>query len=455
MRLIAFATILVFFFAQFALARDEIKYMDYIALSLEEKVQEIDLATIANLVQRQNIELAISKNQIKQAEATMYGSIAGFLPSISFSNSIESFKGGEIIFGAEPVELDRRTFRPTISLDYQIQTGGKPIFQLMSNVRRLKRARSAKSTALQGALLDASAEYFSWLKDINSLTAAETSLQEAETQLSLSESRANNGFATQLEVMQSKTKLAEAQNIKIRVQNQAKISETNLASTLNIPLTTELKPWSKELKPLTLYDENLSIAECMQSAVENRPDIKETFYQIEEARSNLGVAVSELFPVINLNAYFRGIGPQPDDLRETRRTFIEARTDLLRNMGVGTIANIKLSKERVKEAMLRKQAQLNEVQKTLAKAYYDYKLYGDQLKSTSTKLESAEEAYRIAINRLQNGLGQNIDVIQAQTELSLTRLEYQTTVMNYNIAQISLLYETGRLKPDVLASVIE
>lgn len=46
-----------------------------------------------------------------------------------------------------------------------------------------------------------------------------------------------------------------------------------------------------------------------------------------------------------------------------------------------------------------------------------------------------------------SGSGISLDVVQAEKDLADSRQEYYTAVMNYNIAQLKLLFQTGQLTP--------
>jgi outer membrane protein TolC len=49
-------------------------------------------------------------------------------------------------------------------------------------------------------------------------------------------------------------------------------------------------------------------------------------------------------------------------------------------------------------------------------------------------LEDAREAYAIALNRYEEGVGTNIDVIDSQVALTQTESSYTQALCDYNIA---------------------
>ena len=111
------------------------------------------------------------------------------------------------------------------------------------------------------------------------------------------------------------------------------------------------------------------------------------------------------------------------------------------------ISQIGQERIRVKEAMLQKEKQLYDIQKELSESYLSSSMYQSQMKITQQKVETAAESFKIARHRRMSGMGMNLDVIQAAKDLAEARQEYNSAVMNYNISQLKLLFQTGQLTP--------
>ena len=67
----------------------------------------------------------------------------------------------------------------------------------------------------------------------------------------------------------------------------------------------------------------------------------------------------------------------------------------------------------------------------------------------------ANETLAQARDRFSAGVADNLEVVQAGKDLADARQEYYSSVMNYNIAQLRLLFQIGQLTPQrVLASLV-
>jgi OMF family outer membrane factor len=408
---------------------------------------KIDLPQIVNLVSNKSLDVALAKNQVEQAKGYLLGSFADLMPSLRAQQSVERFNGGEIFFGSQPVNLNRTTMRPTLSADYQIQTGGKAIFNILAYKNEFERTKVDTSRVFQETLLNTASQYFTWLRDISSIAVANQSLSEANTQVDILQSRFEQGFATKLEVLQAQTVCSDKKSLLLKAQNQKDITEITLSANLNLPLLIKIAPEEEKLNPIRFVETDLSLNQFYEIARKERPDVKELDYLIKEAKSRLGSSIADLFPTVGLSGYYRGIGPNLDSLDRSRQGMYSISVDLLRNLGLGTMGNIKVSREKIQEAVLKKEKQLKEIEKSLAESYYNVGLYKEQMNVTQQKIKETEEAYRIALARLQNGVGIYLDVAKAQTDLTQARLDYLSAVMSFNNAELKLLYETGQLSP--------
>ncbi|MDJ0625956.1 MAG: TolC family protein [Candidatus Caenarcaniphilales bacterium] len=414
----------------------------------------LDLEKVVNLAISQNLDILIASSRLRQSQGQLISSFADLLPSIRFSSSIERFEGGEVFFGADPINLDRTTQRFGVFGDYAFQTGGKFFFQVASSKNRLNQAKEFRNRSFQLALRDSVISYFTWLNDIARNEVAQQSLEESISQLSLTQARLKNGFATQLELMQNSTLKSENENLVLETKNRELISSVNLAALLNVPVGNELVTNEDFLKPITFLDQDFSIEEAIRIAANNRPDLRELKYAITESKYNFASAIADFFPTLSASGFVRQIGPDLNDLDNSEQGIISLDIDVLKNLGVGRIGNLKSTKASISEAKLNHEKQLVEATKQIAKAYYDKNLFEDKLRVASDKLKSSAEAYRIALARLKSSVGINLEVVQALTKYTEARLQYKTAAANFNSAQIALLYEVGLLTPEQVVNNI-
>jgi outer membrane protein len=416
--------------------------------------RKIDLPTLVGLVEKQNLDIALTNSRINQARANYLGSYANLMPSVRAQQYVEKFTGGDIFIQAKPVSVDRITYRPRVMLDYQLPLGGKPLFQIQASKLRLEKAKADHKQNQQAALLEAVAEYYAWLRDIANKTVAEQLLKEADLHVQINEAKLNRGYGTRLEVEQAKVEQAERKNALIDAKNEEINAATTLASYLNLPLDDLLVPTDATLAPTLFWTKGeTTMIALYKMAEENRPDVQGLAHQIKALKAQYHAAFSDLFPTVGVTSYYGGVGPK-DNLRETFQRGVYLSVDLLRNMGVATLGSIQLSKAQIQESMILREHKLNEIRQSLAKAYHDWQKYQNKLEVTQQKVAAAQEAYRISKARKTKGFGIELEVLKAQSDLSTASQELQDTIYHYNTSQLRLLYETGQLTPISILSTI-
>lgn len=412
----------------------------------------LDLKTVVGLTLAQNLDIQISEIQLDQAKSDYIGSFAWLMPSLRGQLFFERFNGSDIFIQETPVDVDRDTFRKRLSAEYQIPLGGKPYFMIKA-ANALKQSRNfALDNTTQKALLDALTQYYQWQRDASKIQAAEIAIKQAKGLVDLQEKRKDTGYGMQLDVEQAKIQLADRESDKLDVENNHQNSEVILATTLNVPVTTNLETGQDLLTPNNLIENNTSLEDMLAISFEKRPELKDLQQQIKSAKAQYQGSYSDLLPTVGLGGYVGDVGPF-SNLRETISRSISINYDLLRNMGVGTIGNIKSLRAKWQQTLLQLQKKNNEIQRSIADAYYDWQYQQKQLSIAQTKVKAAEQAEKIAQARLNTGFGLQLEILKAQADLAQARMDYYEAIYQANVAQLRLLYETGQMTPEKLGAI--
>lgn len=418
-----------------------------VTASLKEINVKLDRPTLIGLVEKNNLDLRIADSRVGQAKGAYVGSYANFMPSIRGQLYVERYNGGTIIIQATPIDVKRVTYRPRLSFDYQLPLGGKPIFQVRAARFKLASQDYARDQTLQNALFDALAQYYQMVRNRMSRVITEQSLASMEMLVKVNEAKLKSGFGTRFEIEQAKVQLAERANQLLEARNDAAISSIALASTLNLPVESEFTPDVDALTPIRFIDPQLPMSHFLAKADAQRPDLKQLAAEIKVARAAYQASFSDLLPTFGITSYIGGVGPKTDQLRSIYQRGISLDIDLLKNMGVNTVGNLKTARARLAESIAEREKQVNEIHRQLATAYLDWQRYAQQIHVMKQKADAAEEAYRLSMARFKTGFGIQLEVLQAQTEYTNAIREIQTAILNYNTAQLKLLLTAGRLTP--------
>ncbi len=410
----------------------------------------VDIENLLYTIENQNLDIAISESRIKDAKGNMIRSIAPFMPSIVGEYSYENYDGGQVFVDERPVLVKRTTHLPKASLSYDIPLGGRPIFQLKASRSEFHRAQLRRDRIYQSSLFEGLKAYFNLLHNYSKLTVTEQSLEEARMDRALTQRKFELGFVKKLDVMERQGIEADKKSQVLESKNQVNLSKLKIATLLNVPLTWEIQLKQKTIQPFSLLKKNTTLEGYLQTAHTQRPDIQEMDREIKEAKLAYKMIRSDILPSLNLSSYIGGVGSVPGNLNQIKQYGGKMFVNVFKNMGVETWGNLKSAKAKIQEAILIKQRKLNDIYQTISEDYYNTQMYQEQMKVMTQKRGATQEAYRIAHLRKQAGMGTTLEMTQLETAMIQAKMDYSSSVLNYNISQSKLLYETGQLTTDTI-----
>lgn len=120
------------------------------------------------------------------------------------------------------------------------------------------------------------------------------------------------------------------------------------------------------------------------------------------------------------------------------------------NMALGTVAKLKAQRQKIKQSILEFQNKLRSIQEDIINAYSTSYFNKKQMETAKKRVDYALESIQLAMFRFNNGQGILLDVIEAQSEMTLARVEYVNAIIRYNISQTELLYNAGTIDKEKL-----
>ena len=114
-------------------------------------------------------------------------------------------------------------------------------------------------------------------------------------------------------------------------------------------------------------------------------------------------------------------------------------------LGVGTITKANSIQAQIDSASYNLEQLLRTIKENIISDYYSAELLKERIEIAKKQVTYATDSVKLAELRLDAGEGILIDVIQAQTIKNNARIELLSTIVDYNINQIQLLYDNGTI----------
>jgi len=424
------------------------------------KVQEypVDLQTVLKLVEAQNLPLLENRLTAKIQSNQYYRSVAEILPDIEGTYNQSRFQGVVQIFGSQTIPVYQTRLVPQLTARWLINPGGYDVFNALAARQRAKEAKIQVQATTQEQMTQAASDYFQLIAAGIQVSNAKVNIQEAQSQVALSEARLKAGVGTKLDLVRSKTQLLQREQGLISAENTLAQAQQTLLSLLNLDPDIELIPPQVAAQPHPLVPLTVNTEQLTARAVANNPNLKAVDAEIKALGFDAKATLSKLVPSVTLQTYINGTGPEIDKLGLGRFGGFTLQANLFDKLGTAIPLDYRTRRLQVQRKVLERQQQLRDIQTQVIKAYLDSRAAAKAIFVTQNGLAEAQEAHRLAIGRFRAGLGINVDVLNAQTALAAARVSVVNAILDFNTAQVALLNSLGEvsiehvlngIKPDV------
>lgn len=409
------------------------------ALGLEQAIQ---------LAVENNLTTLLAREREREAEGLRRQSRAGLLPNVSgtayqanltqnlaalgfqpgtFPGITNTFIGPFNNFDAR-ARLVQSVFSLTAIRNYQAGRAGVRIAALQEG---LAREQVATFTALT---------YLEALRAGRDVEAARADLELAQTLLTLAQDQHNAGVATGVDVTRAETRLAQSRVRLSQAETSAEQSLLNLQRVVGLPLGSPLTLTD----PLRFTNDPLpSVEAAVAEAAQARPEVR-----IAEAEANLAglerrAARAELLPSVDFVGDYgvSGITPANTAL-PTRRVAVQLNVPVF-NGGL-TRGRIEVASSRERQAELELGSVRGQVEEDVRLAFSALRTTSEQVAAAVQAVTLAQRELEMARDRFRAGVGDNVEVVAAQTALSSARGSEVTALAQYNAARLNLAAALGR-----------
>ncbi len=280
--------------------------------------------------------------------------------------------------------------------------------------------------------------YFKTLRAQKMVEVAKQEVVDLKEHLRIAEDQYKFGIVTFNDVLQAKVSLADAEQRRIVAETDFIDIRSALNKVLMIPVTA----------PTVLKDENIvlkpwGLEQATDAALQHRSDLKANQERIQQQEKVVVETRAQYFPKFSVQG---GHTYQVNDysLHDNQWFVIFA---MNWNIFSGLDTKAALSQARLKVEQLQEQHKdLNEqVRLDVQTANLKIKETVDRIKTTETAVTQGEENLRLNEERYRESVGTATDVIDAETLLTRTRVNYWTAVYDHQMAKAQMLWAIGSI----------
>ena len=303
------------------------------------------------------------------------------------------------------------------------------------------REQSARAT-LNDQLLDSALAYLDLLEALQRRAIAVETVRNAEELAELTDAFARSGQGTQADADRMAAALAVQRNQLTRAEEAVMVASARLAQQLSIDPTVPIDPQEPTVVPIDLAPAGAAPQQLVATALANRPELSESQMLVAEALERLGreknaIWLPSIFLGMDYGAMGGGLGNHIGNSGD-RWDFDAVAFWRVRNLGFGEEAARDQARSVVEQAQFRQVRVMDNIAREVVEAHTQVEARRRQIEVAESAITSAENSYRRNLQRIREGQGLPIEVLQSLLALDEARREYLRAVVDYNEAQFRL-----------------
>ncbi|MBL8792417.1 MAG: TolC family protein [Planctomycetia bacterium] len=418
------------------------------AALLPARPELIDLPTALQLADRQNPQIAVARERIREALAVQDRAEALWLPQLEFGPTWMRHDGQIQRATGEVLTISRSSLFVGGAVNFNWELGELLYAPLVTRQFTAARAAGAAATA-NDRLLDVAVVYFDLLQTYALIEVNRETLANARHLLELTENYEKAGKGAAADTARARVEVNLRETERFDLESRVLIVSARLAQLVQLPPETIFRPVEPALVPLAVVPESAPLTDLIAQAVNYRPELGENRALVLAALERWRAAkVTPLVPRLQLavsgggfgggqNGFFGDFGPRSD--------VAVGAVWRLNQFGVGDAAVIRERAAQYAQAIFQRHTVEAAVAAQVVQQFGAAFALRRALGSSQTAVASARVSYELNEERIRRApeQGRPIELLQAIQALARARQEYVQTIADYSRSQLRLYTALG------------
>jgi outer membrane protein TolC len=410
--------------------------------------QPIDLPTTLRLAGANNIDLALVREALVQAEAQNDAATLSFFPSISGGVGYSKHNGAIQDVSGNILDANKQ-LRSTIGgISSQVNLGDA-IFQKLAANRLQSAAEYSVDAGRNVTLFTAASAYLDLVAAYANTKIAEEAVRisgdyENQINRAVSIGLANKSDALRVSVQTQSYQVALRQ-----AREATAVASATLANILHVDPATQFAPTDETVPQITIVPLETTIDSLVSEAFGKRPEVKASAATIDAADWQKTQSIyGPLIPSVGAQALYGNINGGRLGIPSASGGTQDYGVMFNWKIGPGGLfdysrmnyAESKLNQSKLNDAKLHA-----DIGRQVVQSFQGVHSAFDQLQLTKKNMDLAEQSLALSQGRKEFGVATILEVIQAQKDLVQARAAYVRAVTAYAEGQYALAQAVGRI----------
>ncbi|TPG63030.1 TolC family protein [Hymenobacter nivis] len=379
------------------------------------------------------------------ASSRLAQSQAGFLPQITGTATYTRLDPvSKVAFGNDVLSfVPNNNFDAHLTAQYELLDFGKRGATTNLSRSQVQTAQDNIVVARRDLAFNAAQVYYNILFARESILVQDEQIASLVAHRNEMQKRVEAGVSTKFDVTTTDVRITQAQNTKLDLQNQLRNQQVQLARLLHKPQQADIPVKGR----LDYQPQSVDLEAELAKAAQNRPEVK--LSKDAEATAELQAKLIERSNMPSLGVGAQVGGKNGYILPNVAITDIRFNTVAVAQLSVPIYDGGKNKKQRVeatanyRSAVARTQDTQEQIRADVRQAANNMEFSKARYDNALQQVAQATDALTRAQGRYRYGVGQNLDVLDAETQLAQSRLARAQAMYNYTLGQYQLRRATG------------
>jgi outer membrane protein len=404
--------------------------------------QVIDLQTAIGYALENNFDIRQARERIRQQEGVVIEVTARAIPNVGIDGSYQ--------FN----ERDISTSNPASNHGWALGLfASQPLYAgggIRSSIRNAQLIREAALLDLKAvineALLQVRTSYFQVLLARDRITVQEENLRLLEQQLKTTTDRFEAGTVSGFERLRGEVAVANARTPLISARNSYRLAIEALRQSMGLTAqrAETLDNNVEVVGALEFTPVDFDLLSATASARANRPELQRLAKLTDASEQTVTTARSGRYPNLNVvGGWDLRKGPTTSFRDSREGFFVGLQSQWAIFDGRATAGRVAQARSIVEQTRLTLVESELATEVQVRRAFSSWQEATELVEASRRVVEQAEEAVRLANARYSAGTGTQLDVLQAQVELTTARSNQVQAYYNYNVAIAAMRQAMG------------
>jgi outer membrane protein len=401
------------------------------SLNLERCV-EIALKMHPNIIAASSTVNA-SESRIGQAESNYYPQVNW---SSSYSRIKSAYSSSGSSSGTSTGTLGRTNesfdqYSAGLNISQTIYDFGKTPTQVKIQKYNFDSSRSDLQTTSDQVIYNVKQKYYGVLQAKRNKDVSVESVKQFEQHLEQAKGFFTVGTKPKFDVTKAEVDLGNARLILIRAENTLRLGTANLNNAMGVPDAPEYMLEDNLL--FRKYD--MTFEDALSKASQNRPDLQSIVAKKQAAEQAIELARKGYYPALTGNAAYNWTG---DKFPLEHGWNVGATLSFPLFSGYLTKYQVEEAKANLNVLTANEESVRQTVFLEVQQAYLNLRDAEERVPVAELTVKQAEENFELASGRYTAGVGNPIEVTDAEVSLITAKTSYIQALYDYKVAQASL-----------------